>query len=59
MVLLHLEAGHTLQDIQGDFGPISPLLTILGKVPIILFCGVLRVNESAWKNVRAPPNLES
>ncbi len=26
----------TPQDIRADFGPISPLLTILGNVPIIL-----------------------
>jgi len=30
------DAGHTLQDIRDDYGPISPLTTILGKVPIIL-----------------------
>ncbi len=29
-------AGHTPQDNQADFGPISFLLTILGNVPIIL-----------------------
>ncbi len=55
-------AGHTPQDNQADFGPISFLLTILGNVPIILVLkmifsdfpvvwGVLRVTESARKNV--------
>ncbi len=28
--------GYTAQDNRADFGPISPLLTILGNVPIIL-----------------------
>ncbi len=28
--------GYTPQDNRADFGPISPLLTILGNVPIIL-----------------------
>ncbi len=29
-------AGYTPQDNRADFGPISPLRTILGNVPIIL-----------------------
>ncbi len=49
---------------RADFGPISPLLTILGNIPIILAVlkiifsdfpvvwGVLRVTESARKNVK-------
>ncbi len=58
-------AGYTPQDNRADFGPISPLPTILGNVPIILVVlkiilsdfpevwGVLRVTESARKNVKA------
>ncbi len=60
-------AGYTPQDNRADFGPISPLPTILGNVPIILVVlkmilsdfpvvwGVLRVIESAWKNVGGAP----
>ncbi len=59
--------GYTSQDNRADFGPISPLPTILGNVPIILVdlkiiwsdfsvvWGVLRVTESARKNVRGAP----
>ncbi len=57
-------AGYTPQDNRADFGPISPLSTILGNVPIILVdlkmilsdCpvvgGVLRVTGSTQKNIR-------
>ncbi len=57
-------AGYTPQDNRADFGLISPLLTILGNVPIILVdlkiilsdfhvvWGVLRVTESARKKDR-------
>ncbi len=31
-----LNAGYTPQDNRADFGPISPLPTILGNIPIIL-----------------------
>ncbi len=56
-----------IQDNRADFGPISPLLTILGNVLIILVdlkiilsdflevCSVLRVTESARKNVGGTP----
>ncbi len=60
-------AGYTLQDNRANFGAISRLPTILGNVPIILVVlktifsdfpvvwGVLRVTESARKNVRGSP----
>jgi len=60
-------AGYTPQNNRADFGKISPLLTILGNVPIILVdlkiilsdfhvvWGVLGVTESAQKNVRGAP----
>ncbi len=59
-----INAGYTPQDNQPDFGPISPLPTILGNVPIILVglkiilsdfpevWGVVRMTESVWKNVK-------
>ncbi len=58
-----LYAGYTPQDNRADFGPISPVPTILGNVPIILgvlklilsdfsmMWGVSRVTESIRKNV--------
>ncbi len=58
---------YTPQDNRADFGPISPLPTILGYVPIILVVlkiilsdfpvvwGVLRVTESERKNVGGGP----
>ncbi len=61
-------AGYTPQDSWADFEQIYPLLTILGKVPIILVVqkiilsdfpvvwSMLRVTESAWKNVGGAPN---
>ncbi len=67
MLRAEVYAGYTPQDNQADFGPMSPLPTILGNVPIILvvlkisyeiflWCEVLlRVTESAWKNVRGAP----
>ncbi len=57
-------AGYTPQYNRADFGLISPLLTILGNVPIILVdlkiilsdfhvvWGVLRVTESTQKKDR-------
>ncbi len=60
-------AGYTPQDNRADFGPISPLPTILGNVPIILVVlkiilsdfpvvwGLLRVTESARTNVGDAP----
>ncbi len=64
MTISQPNAGYTPQDNRADFGPISPLPTILGNVSIILVglkiilsdfpvvWGVLRVSESAWKNIR-------
>ncbi len=58
-----LHAGYTAQDNRADFGPISPVPTILGNVLIILgvlklilsdfsmMWGVSRVTESIRKNV--------
>ncbi len=34
-------AGYTPQDNRADFGPISPLPTILGNVPIILVLKII------------------
>ncbi len=64
-------AGYT-QDNRADFGPISPLPTFLGNVPIILVVlkiifsdfsvvwGVFRVIESARKNIGSSnPDRES
>ncbi len=63
----HTNAGYTPQDNRADFGPISPLPTILGNVPINLVVlkiilsdfpvvwGVIRVTESAQKNVGGAP----
>ncbi len=34
--MLQANAGYTPQDNRADFGPISPLPTILGNVPIII-----------------------
>ncbi len=60
-------AGYTPQDNRGDFGPISPLPTILGNVSIILVVlkiilfdfpvvwGVLRVTDSARKRTAEAP----
>ncbi len=55
--------GYTPEDNQADLGPISPLPTILGNVPVILVdlkiilsdfsvvWGVLRVTEMAKKYI--------
>ncbi len=68
--LNYSNAGYTPQDNRADFGPISPLPTILGnyyRLSIILVVlkiifsdfpvvwGVLRVTESAQKNVGGAP----